>query len=837
MGSILLWWFVVLVAGFAAFPITFIVLKNLPDKGYFFSKILALMMMGYLTWMLGYAAFNGGTILIAFLILVGFSGLILWNWTGGFFFEFVKKNLLSFVLVEGLFLLAFLVAGAYKMRTHDIAGTEKPMDFAFINGILSSSSMPPNDPWLSGTSISYYYFGYLIVAVLCKVTQVSSGEGFNLAVALVWALAAMGGFSLGYALTRRYRYSLFSALCLAVFGNMDYWHRAVQSFQIGDLQAPYYNHAANPNVPAGLTGLFNFLLSPLDHNWDYFQASRIIPVPPSDKMINEFPAFSFFLSDLHPHVMAIPFVLLAMAMAFNLLKSFSPGLSVFSGTKLWQWLQWGLLMMVFGGLFFMNSWDYPTLMLLLGLCLFLQQWWSNEPFLGTWFKAVALVGIPIVLGSFALYLPFYQKFQSQAQGFGLGDDRTDIYYLWVIFGLFLVLMIPAILEKVSQSARGERASRSKGKKSEEPQCSVCGKGGAGKKFCGFCGGDLVPAAPSDVLPMPDDSTRALFAKTTGWIFPGSGSMRGWWILGGMVLILLAANLPSIKLSTLLLAGTMVFLCLLSFAARLETKEMLFSTLLVMIAFLLIAGCEVVFLRDLFAGSLYRMNTVFKFHYQAWILFSVASGPFLKWLLENAWPGWATWKKSLWLGLAVFVFLGAFLYPVLAFTSRMRGSAADMVTMDGAVFYEHVFPTDYQAVQWIKANIKPLGGKIPVILEAWGGSYHQEYARLATNTGYPTVLGWDFHEVQWRGSGDKPVVRGQNSDDTIMHRQADIDAIYTSPDLNQSHDLLRKYGVDYVYVGDIERQKYKDHQENLGKFSQLGFAVQSFGNSILYKVNQ
>ena len=140
------------------------------------------------------------------------------------------------------------------------------MDFTFIiNGILSSPTMPPHDPWLSGGSISYYYFGYLIVAILCKITMVSPGEAYNLGVALTWALVAVGGFSLGYALTRRYRYAFLSAASLAVFGNMDYWHRAIQSFQIGDLQAPYYNpFRGQPECALGLHGSF----------WISFQSFR-----------------------------------------------------------------------------------------------------------------------------------------------------------------------------------------------------------------------------------------------------------------------------------------------------------------------------------------------------------------------------------------------------------------------------------------------------------------------------------------------------------------------------------------------------------------------------------
>ncbi len=104
------------------------------------------------------------------------------------------------------------------------------------------------------------------------------------------------------------------------------------------------------------------------------------------------------------------------------------------------------------------------------------------------------------------------------------------------------------------------------------------------------------------------------------------------------------------------------------------------------------------------------------------------------------------------------------------------------------------------------------------------------------TGYPTLLGWNFHEAQWRGSWDQAVIRGQSPDDTVQKRQSDVDALYSSPDLNQTRDLLRKYSVDYVYVGDLERQKYKDHPENLGKFAQLGTSVINIGNSVLYKIN-
>ncbi len=840
MGDILIWWLVVLVLGLVTLPITFVALKHFPDKGYVFSKVLGLLLVGYLYWLLGYVAFNGATLFLAFLIVCGISTTLLITWIGKPFIEFFKKNIGFFLVVECFFLTAFLVAGAYKMRTYEIVGTEKPMDFAMINGILASPSMPPQDPWLSGGSISYYYFGYFIVAMLCQITSVfsvTSGEAYNLAVALIWALAAVCTFSLGYALTRRYRYSLFSAACLVLFGNLDYWHRAVQSFIIGDLTIPYYNRPPNPNAPTGIGAFFGFLFSPLEHGWDYFQASRIVPVPPTDKLINEFPSFSFFLSDLHPHVMAIPFVLLAIAVAFNLLKAPLPSLGIFGGQKPWQFGQWLLIALVFGALSFMNSWDFPTFMFLLGICLFLQQWWTNEKNLVTWVKAVVILGVPIVLAAFALYLPFYLRFQSQAKGLGFVSDRTDLYYLAVIFGLFFTVIIPPILGKALPSKSFDKNTKSKTKSNQELECVVCGREGAGKKFCGYCGGELALPVQSDVVALPNEGLRSALQKVGSLFYSSADSSRGWITLGVVLLILLGFNFGFLKLSTLFLGLLFVCFTLLALASKAESKELIFTILMVMTAFLLLFGCEALYIRDHFSDSaLYRMNTVFKFHYQVWILFSLASGPLLKWLVENQWPQWVGWKKGLWAALALFTLIGASFYPVMAFTARMRGSSPDTVTMDGELYYEHAFSSDYAVAQWIKQNVKPVGQKVPVILEAWGGSYQQQFATLATMTGYPTILGWDFHEAQWRGSWDKPAIRGGDPQDTVFQRRTDVDSIYTSADINQTRELLKKYGVDYVYVSDVEREKYKDHPENLNKFSQLGPVVQQVGSSVLYKIN-
>jgi YYY domain-containing protein len=835
MELVLLWWFILFVFGIVTFPISYILLKHLFDKGYVFSKVLALLMIGYFSWLLGYVSFNGLTIFLAFFIIVIFSLLIIWKGVGRSFFEYIKKEVGFLLLEEILFLIIFLIAGAYKMRTHDIVGTEKPMDFAFINGILASPSMPPQDPWLSGGSISYYYFGYLIVAVMSRVSQVSSGEAFNLAIAMIWALSALGAFSLVYALTRRYRYSFLSAAALVFLGNLDFLHRIIQSYQFGDLRIPYYNSPSNGAV-TGLGTAWDFAINPLQHGWDYFQASRIMVVSNTDKMINEFPSFSFFLSDLHPHVMGIPFVLLAIALSFNIIKSSASGLGVFGGQKFWQITQMFFLALVFGGLSFLNSWDFPTLLLLFGVCLSFQQWWTEPESLKSWFVSMVSICLPIVLGSLLLYFPFYFRLQSQAQGIGLVSDRTDIYYLIILFGVFLIVIVPVLMEKLSVNNL-KIVKSGKLKKSEILICIFCGKDGTGRNFCGYCGGELVTSDLSEIEPVPDKNIKNHILKI-GSVFSNSTQPLYFWIVFVLILCLLfLLNLSPVKMATVFLVLLLIIFGFVSLASRKDSKEMIFSTILILLAFSLVLGCELIYVKDLFSGGdLYRMNTVFKFHYQVWILLSIALGPFLKWLMQNQWVNWSLWKKIIWGSMAVIIFCISAMYPLLSFTSRLNGTSPDMDTMDGASYYEKTFPADYQVAEWIKANVKPLMGKMPVILEAWGGSYHQDFGRIATNTGFPTILGWDFHEVQWRGSGDKAVIRGQNPDDTVTHRQNDIDVIYTSPDLQLTTSLLKKYGVDYVYVGDSERQKYAANLGAFDKFNRLGIVVFQVGNSVLYKIN-
>jgi uncharacterized membrane protein len=118
-------------------------------------------------------------------------------------------------------------------------------------------------------------------------------------------------------------------------------------------------------------------------------------------------------------------------------------------------------------------------------------------------------------------------------------------------------------------------------------------------------------------------------------------------------------------------------------------------------------------------------------------------------------------------------------------------------LDGTLYLSRERPQDYQAMQWIKQNL-PFG----TIAESVGGSY-SVHARISATTGFPTVLGWDFHEIQWRGNAEP-----QGS------RAADIRMLYESTSIGEVERILNEYDIEYVYIGPLERTTYERLNEQI-----------------------
>jgi YYY domain-containing protein len=209
----------------------------------------------------------------------------------------------------------------------------------------------------------------------------------------------------------------------------------------------------------------------------------------------------------------------------------------------------------------------------------------------------------------------------------------------------------------------------------------------------------------------------------------------------------------------------------------------FAVLMVILGAALVLVPEFFYLRDSFGT---RMNTVFKFYYAAWLLWAMAAAYMLAW----PWESFGRWGRPL-LVVAVLPLILGLIYTTTALWEKTsQFSVTGGPQLDGTAHLDLASPQDANAIRWMRAALTPA-----VVAEAVGGSYTQ-YGRISAHTGFPTVLGWEFHEYQWRGDWTPQGTRNQ-----------DIARLYTSKDWQEAQSILERYDIRYVYVGPLERSTY------------------------------
>ena len=181
-----------------------------------------------------------------------------------------------------------------------------------------------------------------------------------------------------------------------------------------------------------------------------------------------------------------------------------------------------------------------------------------------------------------------------------------------------------------------------------------------------------------------------------------------------------------------------------------------------------------------------MNTVFKFYYQAWILISLASAYLVAEMTARLKrPA----RQIRWLIPVALLLICVLIYPLASFATQTdQGSRTP--TLDGTA-YMKAHPGDAAAIAWLRDHAP----RDAVLVEAVGGQY-SEYGRVAVQTGIPTLLGWAGHELQWRGNGDE-----------AARREPVVQTIYTSSNIGELRDIFLRYGISYVFVGELEKVKY------------------------------
>ncbi len=839
MSDFILWYLLIMAIGLLAFPLAYRLLGSLPDRGWALSKPLGLLLSGYVFWISTTLQINQNTtggILVGLCVL---GGLSIWQgFTSGWknIWEWFKGHRRNLIVTEILFLLAFGLWAMVRAAGPEIASTEKPMEMAFINAILRSRGFPPSDPWLSGYSISYYYFGYVLVSMIIRLAGTSPNIGFNLAVAMWFALAAVASygilFNLSYGwLTRTGRNvkhavwnGFLAPFLLLIVSNME------GIFEILHARGVFWKLEMNGNGTSAFwkwLGLLELVDPPtLPLGWLpervggiwWWRASRVVTdtnlAGVVTENIDEFPFFSFFLGDLHPHVLAMPFALLAIGIILNFYLS--KGNGMLSGRKVGDWLRqprfwFGSL--IIGALGFLNTWDFPMYVGLAAATYvvlnYQQAGWGVDRIVD-FLKSALSLGIT----GFLFYLPFYLAFRSQAGGVlpSLSLFSRGIYF-WIMFGGLLIPIFGWLIWY--WSSRTSRENRRHGLVGATIIL-------VGMFLLSYLFGIGVMAAPSWIQSNNIQATSA-FAATAQKLLDNAGRFFNLHGSTDPQLLIFGSIAERIKHpGTWITLFGLLFLTwgLLANKNKLTTEDFLtekplnedqreetFALLLVLLGIGLTLVPEFFYLLDQFG---YRMNTIFKFYYQSWLMWSLAAS----FALVLMWNQRGRFVFLLYKVLSILVIAIGFIYPVAALSERFDRPMKDW-TLDGLSSMRVYNPDEVLAIEWLRTADEG------VVAEAIGGQY-SNFARIATHTGLPTVLGWPGHESQWGRTGDQ-----------LGSRANDIEWLYGSRSWEEAKSILDQYQIRYVYIGDLERSQYQVEETKF--MGVLRVAFQS-GRVVIYEYN-
>ena len=823
------WYLVLQLMALAVLPLTLTLFPNLPDRGYAFSKSVGVLAVGFVFWLgYSYGLFRneaGGAWLSVLLVAVA-SWVI--GRSGGLLAQIQAErkspvNWRYILGVELIFLTFFALWALVRAYDPRVDHTEEPMDLMFMNSIWASATFPPQDAWLGGYAISYYYFGYWLLTTVGRLAGQPPEIAYTLGQASWYGLLWIGCFGMGYNLLaqrdgkgglRATLSGLLAGTMVAAVGNLQSileWLHA-SGYNITGLAQRFGVRGFPEGVPQ--TGLWYISM-----DWWWWRPSRVI----SDRWLNgdhmevidEFPIFSYVLGDNHPHMLAMPFVILLIALLFNLLLNRrQPTIPVNSETQTSAWRTTLLqapaflldlarsltpagmigvisLIVAGGALVFLNTWDFPPYWLLLMTVVGLLIWralgqltaMSNIARSGQAVAVAAISGVLLLVGLLLFYWPYFLTAQSQAGGIVpnlFNPSRLPQFFL--MFG-FALLGVCALLGVAWQTLTpAERLVKS----NHWMQL-----------------GSL--AALIYGLPLLFLLLSTLFATT----------VRGQSLLAGNMPLPAGATsyLPFIldrwssQALTFLVVGALLTLVLwlglryvgvwgaapVDEAATGQPNQQattLFVLLLTAIALLLVYAPEFVYLRDNFGT---RMNTVFKFYYQAWLLFGLA----LSYTIVVALSSWQV-KAPLALGtnvcaaLSLVLALSGIVFPLAAAYGK-TGGFAGTPTFDSTAYLAQSGPAELAAATWVRNNTAPNA----MVVESKGASYWSNYNRISTLTGRPTLLGWDGHQSQWRGKAYGEMAQG---------RVEALKVIYCSRTPEMIVQTLATWNIEYVYVGPMERSQ-------------------------------
>ena len=753
-------WLVMLMLGLIAWPFLFRLFPLLPDKGWMLARLTGLLGASLPVWWVAHVGVRAFTVRGLWMTVALFAALAAgsaWQQRTELRATLASRWRLLLTIEVGM-LLAVLVMSGLRLANPDLwhpwEGGEKFMDIAMVNGILASPSFPPIDPHFAGKYINYYYFGQYLVAFLAKLTGIWSEVFYNVALVVWFALTVQLAWASAF-----------------------YFHHAQGGRQAW--QIPLRRALWAPFLLVGIGNLCGALMQLDGWRGRVLRDSGLLPEQPwparvvGDVLAGAFDDVrngSLVAHDWWASSRTIPATitefpywsflfgdlhahLMALPLALGVCALVVIGLN-FELSRRQAVALLGCAAILWSVLVATNLWELPLYggLILATAILVCRRVWNSPQW-------QSIAAIPLVFGTVA-YLagfPFWRTFELTSSVGGLdlvrsGDDLASWLKMW---GLFVVLVLSWQMFQI--------------------------KAGPGQRLLCRMATGRWPAA-------------ALVGLAAATLL--------WW-----------------ELPVLLLTGAMLAVALwLVWRQRSAPETTDFQVNLLLLAVTGIwAGSQVVYVADFLDGSdYYRMNTVFKFFFQAWILVALAGSMALPGLWQRLRQAWGL-RVMQTARLAFGVLLAASLvFLPLGTPSRLMRRfdvpPAPFSTLNGLEFMrfgEYVWPagggfielaSDMDAIHWLNGNID----KAWVILESSETDYYRAGGtRAATFTGLSGLMGSHQNE--------------KRHPELVASRSALHHALWTTPDDQALLDMLQTHSIALIYAGQLEQA---EHPDGVARFASM-----------------
>ncbi len=868
--TIAVWWLAIMVFGWVTFPLLFVAFPGLADRGYAMSKFAGMFFVGWATWFLASVrinAWNQVGIIIAMIALFAL-GVILLRRTRAPLGEFLKTHWRRLLIIDLLTFALFAAFLLIRMSNPDLwhtsFGGEKPMDFAYFNGVLRSTIFPPIDPWNSGGFINYYYFGFVIVGTPVLLLKMVPSIAYNLILPTLFAATGIGAFAVAFSAMNAWRERRIAREEAETEADNDDSSTAKRPITMGSVwiagiaalvMVVILGNLDSPRV--FLTGVARMGGFNTDRNLELFLTNEF--VTQNQREPNEEELRDLLERSLNPNI--VDRVRYEIDTTADVIASIGRGFGeLLSGERLqvsaerWFWQPsrvYAETRGVEGGAitempyFTFIYGDLHAHMISMPLQLFAMAFILHEVITaGIEKRRMRLLAI--MLGAIAV-----------------GMLRATNTWDWITYMVFGVVGLGYTWVMRTRAFKWTLLSR---------RALIDALVAVG----GFVAITFAAAVPyltwfvsnyNSVLPWEKGKApiwgyltiHGLFLfvivsllawDTARWLRSVQvKSLRGTYnvlaigiviittvLIGAFVLFLLGTPV------TIIVVPLIVWIAVLFFRKG-QTLSMHFLLAAAGLALALTLAVEYVVL----AGDIERQNTVFKFYLQAWLMFGVVSGVGVAVLIRQL-RAWSAPLRNGWSTAFIILAATAAMFPIMATLGKSiyRFDTSQPLTLDGIVYMQyasyHEYPAerfaadpsfahfsldgDYQMIRWLQENIQGT----PIIIE---GQSDREYlwgGRVSINTGLPAVIGWRWHQSQ------------QHTLETMGRqvdmRLANVNAFYQTTEIETALRILRFYDVSYIIVGDLERAYYTP--EGLAKFGTMveqGYLelIYEQGNSRVYHV--